>query len=70
MQIVLEGLLKHRWLGCSPRASDPVGLRYDLRIFFSNKVPDTDAAGLMTILPKSLTGIPRRYCGVGSGPPQ
>lgn len=60
MQIILEGLLKHRLLGCSPRASDPVMLRYNLRIFFSNKVPsDTDAAGPTTTLPKSLIGIPR-----------
>lgn len=33
----LEGLFNHRWLGPAPRASDSIGLGWDLRMCLSNK---------------------------------
>lgn len=45
-QNCLEGLLKHRLAGPTPRVSDSVGLRWGLRICSFNKFPaDSDVTG-------------------------
>lgn len=43
-QAHLEGLYKHRFLGCPPLASDPGGLSGSLKICISDKSPGAAAA--------------------------
>lgn len=51
-----ESLLKQSLLGLTPRVSDLVGVKGDLRICISSKCPgDMDAAGLRTTLWKSVS---------------
>ena len=45
----LEGLVKRRWLGSSPRVSDSVDLAWEPRICIPDAFPgDADAAGRWT----------------------
>lgn len=50
----LEGLSKHRLLGATPRGSDSVGLRWNLRICISKFPDNADAAGLGATLLEPL----------------
>lgn len=56
----LEGLLKHKLLGSTPRISDIVGQEWDPRIYISNKFPG-DAEGPLLCQDDNFRSTSLRY---------